>query len=231
MRLAAVEYERVGELFDALSPDQWATATNCPPWDVRQMACHMLGMAEMAASILEQRRQVSAATRRGGIHIDALTAVQVDKHGDRGPDEIRSLWAHSAPRAARGRRRIPPFIRRRTMPQTQMMNGIEESWTIGYLTETILTRDPWMHRLDIAAVTDIGPTLTADHDGVIVDDVVHEWAARHGQPATLRLTGPAGGSWAFGDGGAVMELDAVDFCWRISGRAPADGLTATQVPF
>jgi len=45
----------------------------------------------------------------------------------------------------------------------------------------ILTRDPWMHRLDLAPATDMPLHLTADHDGVIVADVVAEWADRHGK--------------------------------------------------
>ncbi len=231
MRLAPAEYERVSALFDTLSPSQWAMPTNCPPWDVRQLAGHVLGMAEMAASMLEQRRQMGEATRRGGVFIDELCAVQVEKHATLTPDQLRAAWKKSAPRATRGRRRIPGFIRRRAMPQTQEVNGAEESWTVGYLTETILTRDPWMHRLDIAAATGVKPTLTPDHDGVLVDDVVREWAARHGKPVTLHLDGPAGGTWTFGSGGAVMHLDAVEFCRQISGRSAPSGLTETQVPF
>jgi uncharacterized protein (TIGR03083 family) len=231
MRLAATEYERVGQLFGSLSPAQWATPTNCPPWDVRQMAGHVLGMAEMASSLLEQRRQLRAAARRGGEFIDALCAVQVEMHAADTPAVVRSSWAQISPRAARSRRRIPAFVRRRAMPQTQTVNGVEEAWTIGYLTETILTRDPWMHRLDIAAATGAKPTLTPEHDGVIVEDVVHEWAMRHGRPVTLRLDGPAGGSWEFGIGGPEMHLDCIEFCFQLTGRSPAQGLTQTQVPF
>lgn len=231
MRLAADEYRRVGELFEMLTPSQWAAPTNCPPWDVRQMASHMLGMAEMAASLLEQRRQTRAATRRGGVFIDALCAVQVEKHAQRTPEELRAAWQNEAPRAARGRRRIPAFVRRRAIPQVERVNGVEDPWTVGYLTETILTRDPWMHRLDIAAATGVKPVHTQEHDGVIVDDLVREWAARHGQPVILRLEGPAGGRWEFGSGGAVMELDTVEFCRQISGRSTPSGLARTQVPF
>lgn len=231
MRLAAAEYARVGELFADLTPTQWAVPTNCPPWDVRQMAAHLLGMAEMAASLLEQRRQVRAAERRGGVFIDALCAHQVEKHATATPAELRVAWARTSKRAVRSRGRIPAFVRRRAMPQKQLVNGVEETWTIGYLTETILTRDPWMHRLDIAAATGVKPKLTADHDARIVDDVVHEWAARHGQPVTLHLDGPAGGSWKFGSGGESLDLDAVEFCRQLSGRSPSHGLTGTQVPF
>lgn len=39
-----------------------------------------------------------------------------------------------------------------------------------------------MHRIDISRATGRPLTLTADHDGVLVADVVHEWAGRHGTP-------------------------------------------------
>jgi hypothetical protein len=66
---------------------------------------------------------------------------------------------------------------------------------------------------------------------VLVDDVVKEWGQRHGQPFTLQLTGPAGGSWTVGRGGPHLELDVVDFSRAVSARRPADGLLAHQVPF
>ncbi len=88
-----------------------------------------------------------------------------------------------------------------------------------------------MHRVDIARATGRAPQLTADHDGILVADVVIEWAARHRSPVDLHLTGPAGGSWSFGVGGPALELDAVDFCRTLSRREPGTGLLATEVPF
>jgi hypothetical protein len=73
--------------------------------------------------------------------------------------------------------------------------------------------------------------LTADHDGRLIADAVAEWVRRHGQPFTLTLTGPAGGSWQVGDGGEHLELDALDFCWVVGSRQPGPGLLATEVPF
>ncbi|HEY6688149.1 MAG TPA: hypothetical protein VI094_18290 [Propionibacteriaceae bacterium] len=64
----------------------------------------------------------------------------------------------------------------------EVINGVPETWSLGYVTDVILTRDPWMHRVDLARATDQDPVHTADHDGVIVADVVAEWARRHGQP-------------------------------------------------
>ncbi len=147
------------------------------------------------------------------------------------PAELTSRFAERAPKAARGRRRAPGFIRRRVLPDLQPVGGRDEAWTTGYLIDIILTRDPWMHRADIIRATGRDHILTADHDGVLVADIVAEWAARHGQPFTLHLTGPAGGSWASGEGGPALQADAVEFCRVLSGRGHADGLLATQVPF
>jgi uncharacterized protein (TIGR03083 family) len=212
--------------------------TGCPAWDVRQMAAHMLGMAEMAASIREnlrqQRKAAKAVKSDGGLYIDALTQLQVDERADWTPERITDRYAARAPKAAAGRRRTPSFVRSRTMPQAQELNGVTEPWTLGYLIDVILTRDPWMHRMDIAAASRTPPGLTADHDGVIVADVVAEWAGRHGKDFDLTLTGPAGGTWHSGANGPSWTLDAIDFCRAIS-RRPAtltlDDLMNAEVPY
>ncbi len=231
MRLAATEYQQVVDLLRALRAQDWTQPTDCSAWDVRAMACHMLGMAEMAASIREQTRQVRKAEKHGGVFIDALTGLQVDERADMTPEQIVSRFARVAPKAARGRRWAPSLIRRRTMPQSQLVAGRQESWTVGYLIDVILTRDPWMHRIDITRATGAPHVLTAEHDAVIVDDLVTEWAQRHGEPFTLHLTGAAGGTWAVGHGGPQLELDVVSFARQISHRQPGDGLLATEVPF
>jgi uncharacterized protein (TIGR03083 family) len=231
MRLAATEYQRFADLLRALRPGDWTRPTDCPGWDVRAMASHVLGMAEMAASIREGNRQLRLARRRGGVFIDALTGLQVDERQHMTPEQITDRYAARAPKAARGRRRAPGLIRRRIMPELQQVGGHDEAWTTGYLVDIILTRDPWMHRADMARATGAAHVLTAGHDGVLVADVAADWAARHGQPHTLHLTGPAGGTWASGEGGPLIELDAVEFCRIVSGRGHADGLLTIQVPF
>ncbi|HUC33678.1 MAG TPA: maleylpyruvate isomerase family mycothiol-dependent enzyme, partial [Ilumatobacteraceae bacterium] len=72
--------------------------------------------------------------------------------------------------------------------------------------------------------------LTPDHDGRIIADVADEWFARHGRPCELVLTGPAGGRFGT-SGGERYELDAVEFCRIMSGRATGTGLLTTLVPF
>ena len=54
---------------------------------------------------------------------------------------------------------------------------------------------------------------------------------RHGQQFTLELTRPAGGTYVAGDGGEHNQLDAVEFCRIVSGRAQGTGLLTTAVPF
>jgi uncharacterized protein (TIGR03083 family) len=232
-RLAVTEYERFAGLLADLAADEWRTPTVCTAWDVRAVAAHCLGMAEMAASTVEGVRQNAKAarrsSRRGEEFIDALTGLQVDEHAELTGREIAARFAEVGPGAARARARTPGMIRRVRMPGESFPGDVP--WTMGYLRETILTRDPWMHRIDIADAVGRPMTLTAEHDGVIVDDVVREWAARHRQPCTLTLDGPAGGRWTFGDGGPDLSVDALEFSRRLSGRAPADGPFATQVPF
>ena len=67
-----------------------------------------------------------------------------------------------------------------------------------------------------------------DHDGRIVADVVEEWAALHGQTGRLSFAGPAGGSWKQGEAGEVLDLDAVEFCRVVSGRAGAKGCSRSR---
>lgn len=226
-RLAATEYERVADLLARLTPEHWAAPTDCPAWDVRAMAGHMLGMAQMIATWREMVRQQLVAGRRakrdGVESIDALTALQVDKNADLSTGEVVFQLRRVAPSAVRNRRRAPGLMRRQTMPE----NG--EWWTLGYLFDVILTRDPFMHRIDITRATGVPLAATADHEGVIVADVVAEWAERHGAAYDLELTGPAGGHWRAGDGERIT-MDAFEFCRALSGRAPAAGLLATQVP-
>ena len=150
MRVAATEYQRFFGLLRSLGPGDWAKPTECPGWDVRAVAAHALGMAEMAASIREASRQLKLARSRGGLFIDALTALQVEERAGMTPAQITARFGARAARAARTRRRTPGLIRRRTMPVLQQVGGREEAWTIGYLIDVILTRDPWMHRADIA---------------------------------------------------------------------------------
>lgn len=228
-RLAETEYARVADLLAGLTPDQWSAPTDCTEWDVRAMAGHMVGMVQMVASIPEMMRQQMGAGRRskrdGVLMIDALTALQVEKNAGLTTEQLLDELGRVTPKAVRARRRAPGLIRK------QVLADGDEWWTMGYLFDVILTRDPFMHRVDITHALGLPMAGTADHEGVIVADAVAEWASRHGRAYDLTLTGPAGGHWSDGDGGEHIELPAYEFCRAVTGRAEAPGLLATQVPF
>lgn len=231
MRLAATEYGRYRDLLSGLDGLDWTRPTDCPAWDVRAMAGHNLGMAEMVTSTGAFVGQMAGAGRAGGDFLDTLTARQVAQRSGLSPAELVDRYAAVVPRAAAGRRRRAAQLGRVPMPVPQRVGGTTEKWVFGFLFDTILTRDTWMHRIDTARAVGREPVLTADHDGVLVADVVGEWADRHGRPFSLVLTGPAGGSWSRGTGGPSLELDAVEFCRTLSRREPAEGLLAVEVPF
>lgn len=231
MRLAATEYERYLAQIRTLDAADWARPTDCPAWDVRAMATHNLGMAVMASAFREMLRQNMIASRRGGVFIDQLTALQVEERVAMTPEQIVAAYAAIVEPAERGRRRRSVALGRVPMPAKTTLNGVAEGWTFGYLYDTILTRDTWMHRVDTAVAIGREMELTAAHDGLLVSDVVAEWAGRHGAPYTLRLTGPAGGTWSYGPGGPEFELDAIEFCRTVSRRLPGTGLLDVEVPF
>ena len=233
-RIAATEYRRLAEQLRSLADDDWGKPTDCPPWDVRAVAGHCLGMLSDFTSLGAMVRRMTAASRAtrrdGGVMIDAITAMQVADNATLATSELIALIERRGPTAARWRAGAPRLLR--VMPMKENVGGRPETWRLGYLFDTILTRDPWMHRIDIARATGRDLVLTPDHDGRIVAGVVAEWARRHGQPFALELTGPAGGRFAAGGAdGEMLNLDAVEFCRILSGRAQGRGLLAQPVPF
>lgn len=231
--LARTEYARVADQLRSLAADDWSKPTDCPAWDVRAIAGHSTGMLATFTGYRILMRAMSAATkaakRSGEPMIDALTAKQVADHAGLSTTELIGKIEQVGPRAARWRATRPGLFRR--MPMKEEVGGETETWRMGYLLDVILTRDPWMHRVDIARATGSYLQLTADHDGRIVADVVAEWARRHGSPFTLTLTGPAGGTYVSGENGEHVTIDAIEFCRMLSGRATGSGLLTQEVPF
>jgi uncharacterized protein (TIGR03083 family) len=235
-RLARTEYGRVADQLRSLAPGDWAKPTECPLWDVRAMAGHSTGMLSTFTGyrtlVREMRAATKAAKRAGGPVVDALTAKQVADHADLSTSELIAKIDRTGPRAARWRSTRPALFRR--VPIKEEVGGQAETWHMSYLLDVILTRDPWMHRVDIARATGRELELTPEHDGRIIADIVAEWARRHGAPFTLTLTGPAGGEYVGGEGGEDGEhitIDAVEFCRTLSGRATGTGLLGQEVPF
>ncbi len=236
VELGRVEYRRFVDVLGTLSADDWQRQTDCTEWTVRDLAGHVTGMMWSMSAFRRVVAEQAASARRGkrdGIDpVDAMTAIQVERYAEATPGELEAEASSLVDAAADGRARMPGwFCRRAKFPQ--VVNGTTEKWSLDYLFGIIITRDTWLHRVaDVARAIDRPPVLDAGHDGRIVADVVAEWGRRHGSPFDLVLTGPAGGSFRQGSGGPTIELDTVEFCRALSGRAePTHDLLTTQVPF
>lgn len=168
------------------------------------------------------------AAERDRPEIDGINAVQVAERQHLDAAAVVDALARRAPAAVRGRRRVPAVARR-----IDVGDGSGGSLLLGTLMEVIYTRDTWMHRVDtLRAVGRLDElVLTPEHDGLIVADVVAEWAGTHRRQFQLTLGGPAGGRYAQGTGGPQLESDAVEFMRTVSGRAQGDGLLAETVLF
>lgn len=237
-RLAATEYARMLDVLTQLGTDDWSRPTDCTDWDVRALSGHILGGTEFFCSPSEFVHQLRAgsAAAKGRPTIDGMTEVQVRERAALGTDELIDRFAAAGDRAVRNRARLPAPLR--MIPMTAQVGGRDEKWRLAYLVDVVLTRDTWMHRVDLCRAVGRPMTLTADHDGRIVADVVREWALRHGKPYAVELTGVAGGVFAsqgpaFGStASGHIVINAVEFCRTLSGRGPAGiGLLAQPVPF
>ena len=234
MELAHESYQSLTDEFAAVPTDGWVAPTPCTGWSVRDLAGHLVGAMRSAASLRETASQQLAVKRRakqtGEQEVDAMTAIQVERAADLSVDEVTGELQRLVPKAVAGRRRMPSFIRRRAGLDVEM-GSISERWTFDYFLATILTRDTWLHRVDLADA--LGATLEpGDVDRAIVGDVAVEWCARHGEAVALTLTGDAGGTITAGSGGPAIELDAIEFCRIVSGRSPAThALLEHVVPF
>ena len=228
--LAEAETARMADLLESLDGQAWSLPTDCPAWDVRAVAGHVLGMTATFTGLRRFARDMRAGGKAAGdgAFIDGLTAVQVRDHAGLSTTELvdRLRTAGPAQAAWRASRRLM-----RRIPLKQQLRDGEETWRMGYLLDIILTRDTWMHRVDISRAAGQPMELSQDHDGRIVADVVAEWARRHGQPFTLTLDGPAGGNFTSGDGGEQIAIDCIEFCRILAGRAPGVGLLTQEVPF
>ena len=226
--LATAMYERVLDELAGLPPDQWEAVTSCAPWTVADIVRHLIGAAKGHASMRETVRQIRYGRRHAaefdGNDMDAMNHLQVSDHAGLGPIELLAELRAVAPKAVAKRMSRPRWMHRIKLPNApggSTASGMPDSLTMGHLFTVILTRDVFLHRVDIARATGRDLVVDAGHEGRLVADVVAEWADRHGAPFRLTLTGLAGGRFEAGRGGPEIELDAIAACWILSGRGAA----------
>ena len=151
MRLAAVEYERYLDLMRSLTPEEWTRRTVCPPWDVRQLSCHVLGFVEGWASLRENAHQMrhgrKIAKAKGYDHwIHGVNELEVEERADVDPATLIARYEKAVPGALKGRHRFPFFLR---PIKTDFGPPIGKRPMGSYLVDVVLTRDTWMHRVDV----------------------------------------------------------------------------------
>lgn len=235
--VALAAYDQLLRTLEQLTPGDWAAPTECPGWDVTAMVGHLIGAARAGASVRQMLRQQAwgarNARRFGGNSLDACNDLQVRDHAALSPAERIAMLREFAPAAVRGRMRVPRPMRRIQLPLDpggSTAAGSPPRLAVGELMDVVYTRDVWLHTVDIGRAT--GRPRPADDalDRRIVQDVVAEWAGRHGQPVVLTLAGPAGGRWRQGAGDADLTLDAIEFCRILSGRAEPDAIVTEAAP-
>ncbi|MCB1015324.1 MAG: maleylpyruvate isomerase family mycothiol-dependent enzyme [Acidimicrobiales bacterium] len=234
MALGRASYLRCADLLAAATASDWEAPTACTGWTVRDLAGHLVGAMRSAASLRETASQQRAVAKRvketGEAEVDALTALQIARAADLEPPEVVAELRRLVDPAIAGRQRLPRFVRRRVGFQVHL-GAIDERWTLDRFLGQILTRDAWLHGVDLADALGVDLALDAT-DRAVVGDVAVEWAHRHGRPVDLSLTGPAGGRLVVGQGGDRLEVDAVEFCRIVSGRSSGDHPLLDQpVPF
>jgi hypothetical protein len=113
------------------------------------------------------------------------------------------------------------------MTRQDDLDRTPETWTSGYLFDTVLTRDTWMHRIDTCRTIDRPPVLTPNHDGALVADVVSEWADRHGAHSPCGSPGrpAATGRWE------PAEKNSASTPSFSSAHRPAENLARDYSPF
>ena len=232
MELAETEYGRYTDVLDQLRPDDWLKQTVNADWNVKQLTAHVLGFAESNASFRVFAKAMRAGKKRaadkGYDHfIHGTNEVQVEEREHLTTDELVARWKTTWPKALKGRRRFPPFLRGVKLDFGPVIGKKPMG---SYLMDVVFTRDTWMHRIDTCRAAGLDPVLTPEHDGRLIEDMVAEWTRLYGLSLTLRLEGPAGGTFTSGDGTDELTIDAVEWIWILSGRGTGTGLLEKELP-
>lgn len=238
MQLAAEENQRFHALLQLLSAEDWQKATDCTRWSVRDVAVHVAASAEAQSSPVEFLRQVwggrGLTAKISGRHwVDGLNEAQLQARRHLTADGLPSRWAHVSAAALKARQRMPAAVRALPLLPLGSIDGVHFGWQpLSYLFDVGFTRDVWMHRIDICRATGHPVNPTREHDGRIVEDIICEWATRHTEPFSLKLTGPAGGTFirAEDPGNGYLEIDAIECCRLLSGRGTPQGVLQKPLP-
>lgn len=229
--LMEVGVARFVELLESFAPEDWTKPTACILWNVKEIVAHKAGSLAGFASWTEFCHQYNPANQRlyrarGLSTLDALNQIQVDDRADRTPAELIAELRAVSPGAIRTCLHLPALVRALHLPAPPPKGGL---MSVAYLTDTILPRDLWMHRLDLALATGRTFVQTPEHDGrvlaLVVRDMAGTLARALGHASVIyELTGPVGATWRLGKSAvpsATIRMDALAFAQLSSQRIRA----------
>ncbi|GAA2504039.1 maleylpyruvate isomerase family mycothiol-dependent enzyme [Streptomyces gobitricini] len=231
----AAELRAMTATLKGLGPGDWSLGTACDGWTVRDLATHVVGQYEELArpwllvgrTLLGRRRHPRLAP------LDAHNLCQVEARCSVPPQAVAELLDRFGPPGLRAVERLPGGLRRR-VPLSALFPEAKElpDDSMDYLARVLITRDTWMHRVDICDATGREPVLH-EHDKEVVGQVLLDLALDwNGPPAFLDLSGPAGGRWRLGRGrpAVVVRTDAVTLMRHLSGRPRPGGVDCDGDP-
>lgn len=223
--VARAVYTDLMRLLVSLEPDDWTAPTECHPWTVADIVRHLLGAAKSHASLRRQIRELrhsrKHADRFDGSTLDAMNDLQVRDHADLGPMELIAELDDVWSAAVRGRMSKPGLVRALSVPNDNSGStpaGTGDRVRVANLLDAILSRDVWLHRIDISHATgrpvNFGPT-----DRRIIEDVIAEWASLLDDGFDLTIETPFAARYVSGDGEHQLLLDGIELSRILSGRA------------
>lgn len=221
-RVGAAQSNALLAFVRTLSPEDWDRPTDCDLWSVKDIVCHVVGMAEGIVDLRELWRQNKTGKARKGEFVNPLAAMnqaQVDARSHLSPEEIIERLAQITPKVLRRREQLG-----RTLRYMPIYDGsVLGMSNLGYLVNPILSRDNYMHRVDIARAT--GREFPCDATDLrLAEDVLRDWVRRRDVDATITLDDSA--TYVAGAGRSQIRATIPDLMRVLSGRGDASEIDA-----
>jgi uncharacterized protein (TIGR03083 family) len=189
---AIAEYASFADLLESLSPDDWRAPTRCAGFEVRDVAGHVVGLAEDVAKGVPGSRtaEQEAATVRDDAPREAAARLRT------AIDSLRALLAALDDAAWEGPSPVPELT---------LGHGVLTLWY-----------DTYVHADDIRAA--VGrPSARGAGLGASVAYLAEELERRGWGPATIAVDGVP--PRPIGAGGPTITGDALEFVLVATGRA------------